>query len=77
MQRLQTGSAEYQRIGAIVDRVFAGQAADITHGATHFFAPAAQAALGRDAADWATNKLATIGAHEFYAPNGPAYQEAA
>jgi spore germination cell wall hydrolase CwlJ-like protein len=70
MQSLSPNSAQYQRIGAIVDRVFAGEAADITHGATHFYAPAAQAALGRDAPDWATNRLATIGGHEFYAPNG-------
>jgi spore germination cell wall hydrolase CwlJ-like protein len=73
MQRLSSDSAEYQQIGALVDRVFAGQSADMTHGATHFFAPAAQAALGRDVPDWAGNKLVTIGGHEFYAPNGPAH----
>jgi spore germination cell wall hydrolase CwlJ-like protein len=70
MQSLSSTSAEYQRIGAIVDRVFAGEVPDNTHGATHFYAPAAQAALARDAPDWATNRLATIGGHEFYAPNG-------
>jgi spore germination cell wall hydrolase CwlJ-like protein len=70
MQSLSPNSVAYQAIGAIVDRVFSGQSPDNTHGATHFYAPAAQAALGRDAPDWATNKLATIGDHEFYAPNG-------
>lgn len=68
--------SEYERIGEVVDRVFRGEAVDVTHGATHFYSPSAQAAAGRAPPEWATpaTQLAEIGAHEFYAPSGPAHQ---
>jgi spore germination cell wall hydrolase CwlJ-like protein len=74
MQNIPT--SEYERIGDIVDRVFRGEATDVTHGATHFYSPGAQAAAGREPPEWATpaTQLAEIGAHEFYAPSGPAHQ---
>ena len=37
--RIQPGSASYERIGAIVDAVSAGQIADPTGGATHYYSP--------------------------------------
>src|SRR6266581_8334443 len=39
----------YQRLGGIVDQTFAGTLPDNTGGATHFFSPTVQAALGRGA----------------------------
>jgi hypothetical protein len=45
--------------------------------ATHFFAPAAQAFLGRSAHGWASGTpLAEIGGLQFYAPSGSAKREA-
>lgn len=43
---------------------------DVTGGATHFYAPAAQAALGRAAPSWAQGPGQQIGATAFYAPEG-------
>lgn len=45
---------------------------DPTGGATHFFAPAAQAALGRRPPAWAQGQGQQIGATAFYAPEGRA-----
>ena len=41
---VKEGSAEYERIGQIVDQVYAGQIADPTGGATHYYSPAGMAA---------------------------------
>jgi hypothetical protein len=60
----------YQQVGNIVDQVISGQAPDPTNGATHFFAPKAQAALGRNAPAWAQGPGLPIGGHTFYAPEG-------
>jgi hypothetical protein len=70
MASLSPDSQKYQQIAAVVDRVFAGEAPDLTKGATHFFAPVAQRALGRKAPAWAKNMLVEIGGHQFYAPEG-------
>lgn len=43
---------------------------DPTNGATHFYAPKAQAELGRPAPQWAQGKGQRIGDHVFYAPGG-------
>ena len=43
---------------------------DVTNGATHFYAPVAQAALGRPAPAWARGPGQRIGATAFYAPEG-------
>ena len=54
-----------------MDFVWSGQQPDPTGGATHFFSPSDQKALGRNPPDWATGQpLAAIGHHQFYAPNG-------
>jgi conjugal transfer mating pair stabilization protein TraG len=41
---LEEGSAEYERIGRIVDGVAAGQIPDVTGGATHYYSPKGMAA---------------------------------
>lgn len=70
MSSLKPDSPAYQRIGSIVDRVFSGDMPDPTNGATHFFAPQAQAALGRNVPSWAQGEGQPIGRHTFYAPDG-------
>ncbi len=63
-------SESYKRAGAAVDRVF-GEGYDPTNGATHFYSPTAQAALGRQAPAWAQGQEPqNIGLHAFYAPEG-------
>jgi len=48
--------------------VFNGTIQGQTNGATHFFAPAAQASLGRSVPSWASgDPTASIGGHQFYA----------
>jgi len=71
MQGLSPEDPRYQKIGAIVDQVRAGQMPDPTGGATHFYAPKAQAALGRQPPSWAAGQQGQpIGDHTFYAPEG-------
>lgn len=73
MMALKPGTPEYDKIGSMVDQVFSDQAPDPTNGATHFYAPQAQAALGRQPPRWAANQQPlNIGRHAFYAPNGRA-----
>lgn len=61
-------SQEYKAAGAILDSVYGGQAPDNTNGATHFFSPSAQSALGRNVPQWAKDypQTAKIGEHVFY-----------
>jgi hypothetical protein len=47
MMALPTTSLEYQKAAAVALPIFAGQTPDPTHGATMFYSPKAQAALGR------------------------------
>jgi hypothetical protein len=69
--RFQTDSPAYKQAQALAQGVFNGTIQDQTSGATHFFAPAAQASLGRSVPGWASgDPLASIGGHQFYAPNG-------
>lgn len=70
-RRMSSYAAEspaYKRAAAAVDAAFAGD--DPTGGATHFFAPKAQAALGRDVPKWAQGEPVRIGGHDFFAPEG-------
>jgi hypothetical protein len=59
-------SPEYGDASAAVDRVFGEEGFDPTEGATHFYAPKAQAALGRQAPSWAQGEPTVIGRHNFY-----------
>lgn len=70
MLSLAPSDPRYERIGSIVDRVFAGEADDPTGGATHFFSPTAQAGFGRQPPAWARGEPTVIGRHNFYAPEG-------
>lgn len=47
-------SAAYKQASALAQGVFSGAVQDQTGGATHFFAPVAQHALGRDVPGWAS-----------------------
>lgn len=69
MMSLKPGMPDYDRIGQIVDGVWSGQVADPTKGATHFFAPQAQAALGRSVPAWAQGEGQVIGRHTFFTPD--------
>jgi spore germination cell wall hydrolase CwlJ-like protein len=72
LRAINPNSAAYQNVGDIVDMSASGDVPDPTGGATHFFAPKAQAALGRNVPAWATpqSQTAVIGGHTFFAPNG-------
>jgi hypothetical protein len=72
---IDPNSAKYRQAAAIVDGVSNGNIPDPTSGATHFM----NTAVVRDrnggtlgnAGSWAKNQTAQIGAHTFYAPDGP------
>jgi hypothetical protein len=65
-------SSSYQAAAKIVDGVESGAIPDPTNGATHYLNAKLQADEGRNQPSWASGKpLATIGAHTFYAPDGP------
>ena len=67
LEAMDPSSAQYQSIlNNVVRPVMSGQVADPTGGATHFYAPVAQAALGRAAPSWATGTPTVIGGHNFY-----------
>lgn len=63
MMGLSPDSPTYQRLGQTLDQAYAGD--DPTGGATHFYAPKAQAALGRPAPSWDKGPSTTIGPHKF------------
>jgi hypothetical protein len=69
MQGYAPDSEPYSRAARAVDSVFS-EGSDPTSGATHFYSPTAQAALGRDAPKWAQGEPQNIGRHAFYAPEG-------
>lgn len=75
-QRLMSVPADdprYIQAAAAVDRAMAGD--DPTGGADHFFAPRAQAALGREVPSWAQGRDPTvIGDHNFYNLGGSTEQ---
>lgn len=66
MESLDANSPEYRRLSDLVRPVLAGQSADPTGGADHFYAPKAQAALGRDAPSWDDGTGRDIGNHRFF-----------
>lgn len=71
----------YRRAASIFDAVSSGQIGDPTGGATFFYAPKAQRALGRPAPSWANGQATRLGSTLFYADpqhgpvsNAPAVQ---
>jgi hypothetical protein len=62
LEALDPNSPEYK---AILANLRAGQG-DPTGGATHFYSPTAQAALGRSPPAWAQGQGTDIGRHRFY-----------
>jgi spore germination cell wall hydrolase CwlJ-like protein len=68
LEAMQPTDPAYQSIlNNVVRPAMAGKAADPTGGATHFYAPVAQKALGREAPSWGQGTpSAVIGGHNFY-----------
>lgn len=68
LEALDPQSPEYQDIMKRVAPVLGGE--DVTNGATHFYAPKAQAALGRAAPKWDDGTGVDMGAHRFFSRPG-------
>lgn len=68
MLALSPDDPKYKAIGDQVDSAYFG-ANDPTEGATHFYSPGGQAALGRQAPSWAKGEFTEIGGHRFYSPD--------
>lgn len=68
MLALSPDDPKYKAIGDQVDAAYFG-ANDPTDGATHFFSPGGQAALGRRDPSWAKGDFTEIGGHRFYSPD--------
>lgn len=75
MASLGRDSPEYTRYSQAIDRAYKGD--DPTGGATHFYSPQGQAALGRQPPAWGTGQpQARIGGHDFFSPDQPRQQVA-
>ena len=61
----------YKQAANIVDAVSSGRAPDPTNGATKFYAPVAQAQLGRKPPKWDDGTGQQIGAHKFFGGGKP------
>lgn len=66
MENLSKDSPEYKRIESTLAPLFEGRVPDPTSGATHFYAPKAQAALGRKPPSWDDGTGVPIGDHTFF-----------
>lgn len=64
LEALDPRSPEYQDILGRISPALNGE--DVTGGATHFYAPRAQAALGRPAPAWDDGKGRDMGQHRFF-----------
>jgi spore germination cell wall hydrolase CwlJ-like protein len=67
MAAIPANDPRYASAGKALDAAYFGD--DPTEGATHFVAPAAQAALGRPMPSWAQGDGTKIGDHVFYSPD--------
>jgi hypothetical protein len=65
---MDRSSPAYQR--AVRNVEVATRSVDITGGATHFYSPTAQRAMGRPAPAWDDGQGQNIGQHRFFAPEG-------
>ena len=63
-------SPAYKAVAKIVDGVISGNLSDPTGGATQFYAPIAQRALGRPKPAWDDGTGVQIGAHKFFGGTG-------
>jgi hypothetical protein len=68
-QAISPKHPNYEAAGRIVDAVAAGLP-DPTGGATHFYSPSGQAALGRQPPKWGQDPIGNIGGQLFFAPQG-------
>lgn len=68
LMSIQPNDPRYVAARREVERAMAGD--DPTGGADHFFAPRAQAALGRQVPSWAKGQPTVIGDHNFYKLGG-------
>lgn len=68
LEGLDPRSPEYQAILERVQPVLGGE--DVTGGATHFYAPKAQAALGRKPPKWDDGSGVDMGQHRFFSRPG-------
>jgi spore germination cell wall hydrolase CwlJ-like protein len=66
MESLDPSSPKYQSILNNVRGIVDGTESDPTNGATHFYAPKAQAALGRSNPSWDNGNGVDIGNHRFF-----------
>lgn len=68
--RFSPNSPKYREAADLFDALNAGAIPDVTKGATHFYAPAAQSALGRNKPAWAKGEGQRLGDHVYYSPEG-------
>lgn len=68
MAAIDPQSQAYQTAARALEKAYAGE--DPTRGATHFYAPKAQAALGRPAPSWDNGTGVDIGDHRFFGGAG-------
>lgn len=69
MAAIDPNSPQYQQAAGLVELAYTG-AADPTMGATHFYAPKTQAALGRPMPAWDNGTGVDIGDHRFFGGAG-------
>jgi hypothetical protein len=68
MEAYSANSPLYQTAQGAVDTAAIGGQPDVTGGATHFYSPQAQAALGRKPPAWDDGTGRDIGGHRFFGP---------
>jgi Cell Wall Hydrolase len=66
LESLSPTSPEYQRIAQTIRPIFEGGDDDPTKGATHFYSPRTQSALGRKPPAWDHGSGFDIGGHRFF-----------